>query len=116
MGTGAFSSRVKRPGREADNSLPPGAEVKVGGAIPTLPIVRMGVLSNLHSPIVRMGEELYVYNFNDISEEHTASIFRLEEYSEQATRVGVPEEGGNTLLWNVGDLLPPHMAPQLRVQ
>jgi hypothetical protein len=34
---GALSLRVKRPGREADNSLPSSAEVKNGGVIPPLP-------------------------------------------------------------------------------
>jgi len=28
MGTGAFSLRIKRPGREVDHSPPPSAEVK----------------------------------------------------------------------------------------
>jgi hypothetical protein len=32
----ALSPRVKRPGREADHSLPSSAEVKDGGAIPPL--------------------------------------------------------------------------------
>jgi hypothetical protein len=33
----ALSAEVKRPGREADHSLPSSAEVKKGGAIPPLP-------------------------------------------------------------------------------
>jgi hypothetical protein len=37
MGTGGFSPGVKRPGREADHSLPSIAEVKNDGAIPPLP-------------------------------------------------------------------------------
>jgi hypothetical protein len=34
---GVLALKVKRPGREADNSLPSSAEVKNGGAIPPLP-------------------------------------------------------------------------------
>jgi hypothetical protein len=36
---GALSAGVKRPGRGADHSLPPSAEVNNGGAIPPLPNV-----------------------------------------------------------------------------
>lgn len=35
--TGPLSQEVKRPGREADQLCPPSAELKTGGAIPTLP-------------------------------------------------------------------------------
>jgi hypothetical protein len=34
---GALSSKVNRPGREVDHSPPSSAEVKNGGAIPSLP-------------------------------------------------------------------------------
>jgi hypothetical protein len=37
IGRGAISSAVKRPGREADHSLPYSADVKNGGALPPLP-------------------------------------------------------------------------------
>jgi hypothetical protein len=37
VGTGAYFPGVKRPGREADHSLPSTAEVKKGGAITPLP-------------------------------------------------------------------------------
>jgi hypothetical protein len=37
MGTEGSLPRVKRPGREADHSLPSSAEVKNGGATPPLP-------------------------------------------------------------------------------
>jgi hypothetical protein len=37
MGTGAFPSGVKGQGREADYSPPSRAEIKNGGAIPSLP-------------------------------------------------------------------------------
>jgi hypothetical protein len=36
MGTGSFIPGVKRPGREADRSLPSGADVKNGGDVPPL--------------------------------------------------------------------------------
>jgi hypothetical protein len=38
---GALSTRVKRPGRDADHSPPSGAEVKKGGAIPPPPYIFM---------------------------------------------------------------------------
>jgi hypothetical protein len=38
-GTGDDSLRVKRPGREADHSLPSSGEIKNSGAIPPLPHV-----------------------------------------------------------------------------
>jgi hypothetical protein len=41
LGTGALSSEVKRPGREADHSSPSNPEVKNGGAIPPLPPPQM---------------------------------------------------------------------------
>jgi hypothetical protein len=37
MGTGAVSPGVKRQGHEADHSAPSNAEVRNGGAIPSLP-------------------------------------------------------------------------------
>jgi hypothetical protein len=37
MGTGPLFLRVKQLGCEADNSPPPNAKVKNGGAIPPLP-------------------------------------------------------------------------------
>jgi hypothetical protein len=37
MGTGAFSSGIKRPGREVDHSPPFSAEVKSVGDIPPFP-------------------------------------------------------------------------------
>jgi hypothetical protein len=47
MGTGgALSSGVKRPGHEADHSLPSNVEVKNGGAIPPLPPCLHGVVLN----------------------------------------------------------------------
>jgi hypothetical protein len=38
VGTGGSSSGIKRPGREADDSLPSIIEVKTIGALPPLPI------------------------------------------------------------------------------
>jgi hypothetical protein len=38
---GALSPGIKRPERETDHSLPSSAEVKNGGAIPTLPRILM---------------------------------------------------------------------------
>jgi hypothetical protein len=37
LATKGLSPGVKRPGREADYSLPSGAEVKDGGTLPPLP-------------------------------------------------------------------------------
>jgi hypothetical protein len=46
MGLWVLSPEVKRPGREADYTLPSSAEVKNGGAIPALPISLHGVVLN----------------------------------------------------------------------
>jgi hypothetical protein len=46
MGMGTFSPGVKRPGREANHSLPSSAEVKNGGAIPPRPICLHGIMLN----------------------------------------------------------------------
>jgi hypothetical protein len=47
MGTGgSLSVSVKRPGREADQSLPSSTEIKNGRAIPPLPIRVHGVVLN----------------------------------------------------------------------
>jgi hypothetical protein len=42
----AVSLGLKRQGREADHTLPYSAEVKNGGAIPTLPIRLHGLVLN----------------------------------------------------------------------
>jgi hypothetical protein len=43
---GDISLGIKRPGSEADHSLPSSAGVKNGGAIPPLPIGIIGVMFN----------------------------------------------------------------------
>jgi hypothetical protein len=43
---GAFSQEINRPEREADHSPPSRAEVKNGGATPTLPIHLQGTVLN----------------------------------------------------------------------
>jgi hypothetical protein len=64
------------------------------------------------------------WGFTKVSEEHTASIFRAEEWAKQANKratsleftafcllvclLGLlfgPEDGGSTFLWNVGELV-----------
>jgi hypothetical protein len=53
----------------------------------------------------------------DVSEERTASIFRVDEISKQTTskKQTESEDGGSTFLRNVGELLLGYTASHLKV-
>jgi hypothetical protein len=61
MGTGSYFSGIKRPGREADHSIPSIAEIKNGGAITPLPHTGHGLVIKLRDNFTFYGNTKEIY-------------------------------------------------------